>query len=87
MTTLELQLDDDMKRFVERQCQQGGFSSPEAYVESLLTMEQVRSQSERIVVLLDAAVEEAPSPREADDEFWSDLKRQVLEKSSRPQPS
>lgn len=87
MTTLELQLDDDTHGFIEQQCQNGGFSSPVAYIESLLVMEQMRLHSKRIVALLDAAIAEDPHPREVDDEFWDELQREVLEKSSRPMPS
>lgn len=83
MTTVELHLDDDLKGFVDRQSQIGGHSTPEAYIESLLAMEQMRSQSTRIVGLLDAAVSEESSPREINDQLWSELKQQVLDKSSR----
>ncbi len=83
MTTLELQLDDDMKGFVDRQSQIGGYSTPEAYIESLLAMERMRSQSERVMSLLVAAIEEDPNPREIDDQYWAELESQVLEGTSR----
>ena len=81
MTTLELHLDDDLKNFVDRQSQLGGHSSPEAYVESLLAMEHMRSQSARITSLLVAAVEEDPNPQDVDDSFWAELKSEILARS------
>lgn len=83
MTTLELHLDDDMKSFVEQQSLIEGHSSPEAYIEALLAMQRMRLQADRITPLLVAAIEEDPNPRVIDDQFWVELRTQILERASR----
>lgn len=83
MTTLELHLNDELKSFVEQQSRIEGHSSPEAYIEAVLAMQRMRSHADRITPLLVAAIEEDPNPRVIDDQFWVELRTQILDRASR----
>ena len=78
MTTLQLQLDDDLNSFVVRQSRARGYASAAAYVESLLSFERLRERSEHVTEMLKEATGDAATVITVDDEYWSRLETEVL---------
>ncbi|HYE20545.1 MAG TPA: hypothetical protein VEA69_19005 [Tepidisphaeraceae bacterium] len=69
MTTIQLSLTDDARRFLEEQAAREGLSDSTAYVEQLIAREQRLSEDERVERALIIGIESGPSV-DADDAFW-----------------
>ena len=80
MTTLELELDEDLEAFLLRQSRARGFASPKAYVESLLAVERLRERPEHVTAMLQEAMDDSSGTQEVDDEYWKRLEAEVFEK-------
>ncbi len=80
MTTLELQLDDDLDLFVQQQSQARGYASGAAYIQSLLAVERLRGQTPQVNQRL---AESTQGPTKlVDDAYWQRLETEVF--ASRP---
>jgi len=80
MTTLELQLDDDLNAFVLRQSRERGFSCAADYVESLLAIERLKARPEWVAAKLQEALDDPSESQVVDDEYWKRLEVQVFGK-------
>lgn len=78
MTTLELQLDDELNAFVLRQSRSQGHASAAAYIESLLAIERLRSRPEQVAAMLQEALDDPSEPQLVDDEYWRRLDAEVF---------
>ncbi|MEJ7812493.1 MAG: type II toxin-antitoxin system ParD family antitoxin [Gemmatimonadaceae bacterium] len=76
MTTMNISLPDEMKRFVDEQVSGGGYSSASEYVRELVRAEQKRQATERLELELLVALR---TPQEAvTPEYWDELRREAL---------
>lgn len=78
MTTLELQLDDELGAFIERQWRSLGHPSAAAYVQSLLAVERLRNRSGEIVDWLRKADGESVDRIDVDDAYWKRVEAEVF---------
>jgi hypothetical protein len=78
MTTLELQLDEDLNSFVQRQSRARGHASAAAYVESLLAVERLRERPEHVAAMLQEALDDPNEPQVVDDNYWKRLEAEVF---------
>ncbi len=82
MTTLRLELDDDLNAFVNRRCGQQGHASAAAYIESLLAIERMRSRPDDIEEKLQEALDDPSDSQIVDDEYWKRLDEEVFGNAS-----
>ncbi len=78
MTTLELELDDELNAFVLRQSRLQGHPSAAAYIESLLAIERLRSRPEHVAAMLQEALDDPSESQIVDDEYWRRLDAEVF---------
>lgn len=73
MSTMNVSLPDELKRFVDGQVDEGGYGSTSEFIRDLIRREQDR---QRLRALL---IEGASSPLagQADDAFFSNLRQRV----------
>ncbi|MDH4411867.1 MAG: type II toxin-antitoxin system ParD family antitoxin [Rhizobium sp.] len=64
MAKLSIRLPDKMKQFVDDQTQEGQFANEEAYIQDLISQEQVR---QREVARIQAIVDEGIASGESDE--------------------
>ena len=76
MTSMNVSLPEALKRFVEEQVDQGGYSTPSEYVRSLIREAQARAEQRELETKLLAGLE-SPA-REMTPGEWSALKQRVL---------
>ena len=79
MTTLRLELDDDLNAFVLRQSGKQGHASAAAYIESLLAVERMRSRPEYVATKLQEALDDSSNSQIVDDEYWKRVDAEVFE--------
>jgi len=78
MTTMNISLPDELKRFVDEQVTGGGYSSASEYVRELVRADQKRQATERLELeLLDAF--KTPND-EVTPEYSDELRREALKR-------
>ncbi len=77
MTSLNISLPETLKKFVEDQTEQGGYSTPSEYVRQLLREDQKRRAEENLEALLLAGLKTG-KPVEATEEYWEKLRQRAL---------
>lgn len=76
MTTLEIQLNDDLHAFVLLQSRVRGHASPDAYIESLLAVDRLRNRAPQVDALLHAAKADKTLP--VDEAYWHSLEAEIF---------
>lgn len=82
MTTLSIELDDDLNAFVLRRSGQQGHASAAAYIESLLAIERMRSRSDYVEAKLQEALDDPSEFQIVDDGYWKRLDKEVFGNTS-----
>ena len=82
MTSLNISLPETLKRFVEEQTEQGGYSTPSEYVRQLLREDQKRRTEEVLESLLLAGLKSGKRI-EANEEFWQQQRRRILDRHAK----
>ncbi len=77
MTSLNISLPQTLKKFVEKQTEEGGYSTPSEYVRQLVREDQRRHAEEKLEQLLIEGLKSGERI-EATPEYWA-RKRQKLE--------
>jgi antitoxin ParD1/3/4 len=80
MTTVGVDLPDDLREFVEAEAQRGKFSTPSEYIVALVNA--ARNKKSEIEVALLAGLESGPAEEWTSQE-WRDLEQRVVEKHSK----
>ena len=78
MTSMNVSLPEDLKRYVEAQTDRG-YSTPSEYVRELIRADQKRQAKEKLDALLLEGLDSGGSLT-ADKVFWDDLKQEALAK-------
>ncbi len=73
-TTMNISLSEPLKRFVDHQVREGGYSSTSDYVRALIRERQHQSAEQRLRELIAEGL--ASGPAEPVDEAWFDELRQ-----------
>lgn len=85
MTTLNISLPDTMKDFVERQVNQGGFSSSSEYVRALIRDEQKRLARTTLEAKLLEGIASGKST-EMTRRDWEQLRHDLIRRHERRSP-
>ncbi len=87
MTTMKIDLPEDMKAFVEAQAAEEGYPSVGEYLQAMIRDARRRSKAKRdLVAKLDEALASGPAePMTRAD--WADLERKVWERDRDDQAS
>ena len=80
MSSLQLTLPDELRKFVESEAAAGGFDGPDTYIQELLRAVWRHKEKEALETSLIAACEGHPAI-EATPEFWDALKVRVHRRS------
>lgn len=82
MTTIHVTLSEELKAAVDREVAEGGFESPDAYLQSLVR-DALRRRARRALdaKLIEALDEEPATPMTRED--WEGVERQALERLDR----
>lgn len=79
MTTLNINLPDSLKEFVEQQAESGGYPSASDYVESLIREAQLCAVKQELDTKLLEGLDSGPAtPMTRGD--WDELKRRVWQR-------
>ena len=78
MTTLQLQLDDDLNAFVQRRSHAQGHSTAGAYIESLIAIERLKDRPQHVTALLQEALDDPMEAEFVDDDYWKRLEAEVF---------
>ncbi|OJW22001.1 MAG: hypothetical protein BGO49_14550 [Planctomycetales bacterium 71-10] len=82
MTTIHVTLSEELKAAVDREVAEGGFESPDAYLQSLVRDAQRRRARRVLDAKLIEALDEGPAtPMTRED--WEGIERQALERMDR----
>jgi antitoxin ParD1/3/4 len=73
MSSIQIELPDELKRFLEAQATSRGFETPSEYVRSLLEQDRIRNLRTELEELLLEAVRTPSSP--LTDQDWEDIRR------------
>jgi antitoxin ParD1/3/4 len=84
MTSLNISLPRTLKEFVEKQAEEGGYSTPSEYVRQLVREDQRRSAQEKLEALILEGLQSGKS-LEADSEFWKKKRQGILEQHAQRQ--
>lgn len=87
METLNLDLPEPMRRFVQERATEGGYGSAGEYLRALIQADQQRQAQEHVDALLLEGLDSG-EPIPVTDEFWEQKKRKLIERfgeSERPQ--
>jgi antitoxin ParD1/3/4 len=82
LTSLNISLPEALKKFVEAQTAEGGYSTPSEYVRQLLREDQKRRAEEDLGNLLLAGIKSGNST-EANDEFWQKQRQRILDRQAK----
>jgi antitoxin ParD1/3/4 len=82
MTSLNISLPETLKKFVEQQAEQGGYSTPSEYVRQLLREDQKRRAEEDLESLLLAGLKSGKRI-EANEEFWQQQRQRILDRQGK----
>lgn len=76
MTTMNVSLPDNLKRFVDQCVESGGYGSSSEYVRELIRQDQVRRAEQQLAELLRDGL--ASGPAEAvDAAFWAERRARL----------
>jgi antitoxin ParD1/3/4 len=75
MTSLNISLPEPLKKYIERQTRQGGYSTPSEYMRDLIRADQKQRARERIEALLLEGLGSGPSI-EMTSGGWADIRRE-----------
>ena len=85
MSSLNISLPQSLKVHIERQVEEGGYSTPSEYVRDLLRADLKRREEERIAALVREGM--ASKPIIADKNYWkktrAELARRLAAKETR----
>ena len=79
MTTLQLSVPDEMRKFVEEEAAKGGYGSTEAYLRSLILYAQRQKEQEHLEEMLVAGIESG-NPIVADEAYWERFEARLVER-------
>ena len=82
MNSLNISLPDSMRRFIENQIMEEGYSTASEYVRKLVREEQKRKAKEKLEALLLEGLNSG-EPIEVTSEFWEGIRRQLKERGSK----
>jgi antitoxin ParD1/3/4 len=77
MSTLNVSLSKSMKKFVESQAQQGGYSTASEYIRELIRDAQKRAAQQKLKELL-LEGDSGPSVR-VESEFWQQRRERLVQ--------
>jgi antitoxin ParD1/3/4 len=78
METMNISMPESMKKFVEDQIDEGGYSTASEYVRSLIREDQKRKAEEKLEMLLLEGIEGEAT--EVTDEWWKDFRARLIER-------
>lgn len=84
MTSLNISLPETLKKYVEQQTEQGGYSTPSEYVRQLLREDQKRRTEEKLEALLLAGLKSGKGV-EANEEYWQKLRQRIFDRQEKRQ--
>jgi len=76
MTTMNISLPEAMRKFVEKQISEEGYSTASEYIRALLRDEQKRKAKAKLEDLLLEGIKSG-DPIEVTPEYWEDLRRHL----------
>jgi len=79
METMNIDLPESMKRFVQERAIEGGYENASEYVRDLIRADQKRQDQERVDALLLEGLDSG-EPIPASDEYWEQKKRKLVER-------
>jgi antitoxin ParD1/3/4 len=82
MTSLNISLPETLKKYVEQQTEQGGYSTPSEYVRQLLREDQKRRAEEKLENLLLAGLKSGKGV-EVNEEYWQKLRQRILDRQEK----
>jgi antitoxin ParD1/3/4 len=82
MTSLNISLPETLKKFVEQQAEQGGYSTPSEYVRQLLREDQKRNAEDQLEALLLAGINSGKRI-EANEEFWQKQRQRIVDRQAK----
>jgi antitoxin ParD1/3/4 len=77
MTSLNVSLPESLKKYIERQTRQGGYSTPSEYMRDLIRADQRQKARDRVEALLLEGLESGPAT-EMTEEDWADIRGEGL---------
>jgi|HubBroStandDraft_1064217.scaffolds.fasta_scaffold401138_1 antitoxin ParD1/3/4 len=87
MTSLNVSLPEPLKKYIERQTRQGGYSTPSEYMRDLIRADQRQKARDRVEALLLEGLESGPATEMTDDD-WADIRNEGLSRmKKRPSES
>ena len=82
LTTMNVSLPTALRDFVQKQVDSGGFANASEYVRHLIREEQHRLTADpELERLLWEGINSGP-PREVNDEFWADVKKNARRRAA-----
>jgi antitoxin ParD1/3/4 len=75
MTSLNISLPEPLKKYIERQTRQGGYSTPSEYMRDLVRADQKQKARERVEMLLLEGLESGPATEMTSGD-WADVRRE-----------
>ena len=85
MSTIQVELPESIKQFVEEQATKEGFDGPGQYIQSVLRELQTRKAKEQLDAALLEGLDSPAQELRPDD--WSDIRREALERVAARKPS
>jgi len=82
MTSLNISLPKTLKKFVEDQAAEGGYSTPSEYVRQFLREDQKRRAEDELEKLLLAGIRSG-NPVEVNDEFWEKQRQRIFDRHAK----
>ncbi len=82
MTTLNISLPDEMKRFVECQVAQGGYSTSSEYLRELIRQDQKRRAQEKLEAKLIEGLRSGAAT-EMKRKDWDEIRQQILKRHTK----
>lgn len=77
MTSLNVSLPEPLKKYIERQTRQGGYSTPSEYMRDLIRADQRQKTRDRVEALLLEGLESGTAT-EMTEEDWADIRGEGL---------
>jgi antitoxin ParD1/3/4 len=82
MTSLNISLPETLKKFVEEQAEQGGYSTTSEYVRQLLREDQKRLAEDHLESLLLAGLKSGKRI-EVNEEYWQKLRQRIFDRQGK----
>ncbi|MBI5440720.1 MAG: type II toxin-antitoxin system ParD family antitoxin [Deltaproteobacteria bacterium] len=81
MSTMNISLPDGMRRFVDTQVRERGYSTSSEYVRDLIRKDQIGQAEQRLAALMLEGLESGP-PVPADEGYWRGKRAALLKKQA-----